>query len=75
MFDRWDGTAAVATKGVWADGDKVFVHITSSARAIDGLPYANEYMYILTMRDGKVVAGTAWLDLHAYYEIIDRVKL
>ena len=75
LFDRWEGPAAVATKGVWADGDKVFTHITSSARAIDGLPYANEYMYILTMKDGKVVAGTAWLDLHAYYAIIDRVKV
>lgn len=75
LFDRWDGTAAVATKGVWADGDKVFAHLTSSAKSIDGLPYANEYLYILTMKDGKVVAGTAWLDLHAYYDIINRVKL
>ena len=75
LFDRWDGTAAVTTKGVWTDGDKVFVHITSAARAVDGLPYANEYLYILTMQNQKVVAGIAWLDLHAYYEIINRVKL
>ncbi|MCQ8241804.1 nuclear transport factor 2 family protein [Rhizosaccharibacter radicis] len=75
LFDRWDGTAALRTKGVWADGDKVFTHVASSARAVDGLPYANEYLYILTMKDGKVVAGTAWLDLHSYYGIIDRVKL
>ena len=75
LFDRWDGTAAVTTKGVWADGDKVFAHLTSAAKAIDGLPYANEYLYILTMKDRKVVAGTAWLDLHAYYDIINRVKL
>ena len=75
LFDRWDGPASVETKGVYADGDKVFVHIKSSARAIDGLPYANEYLYILTMRDQKVVAGTAWLDLHAYYDIINRVKI
>jgi ketosteroid isomerase-like protein len=74
LFDRWDGPAAVSTKGVWADGDKVFAHITSSARAVDGLPYANEYLYILTMENGKVTAGTVWLDLHAYYEIINRVK-
>ena len=65
----------MTTKGVWADGDKVFAHLTSAARAIDGLPYANEYLYILTMSDQKVVVGTAWLDLHAYYDIIDRVKL
>jgi hypothetical protein len=75
LFDRWDGTAAVTKKGVWADGDKVFAHLTSAARAVDGLPYANEYLYILTMRNKKVVAGTAWLDLHAYYDIIDRIKL
>jgi uncharacterized protein len=75
LFDRWEGTAAVTTKGVWADGNKVFAHLTSAARAIDGMPYANEYLYILTMKDGKVVAGTAWLDLHAYYDIINRVKL
>jgi uncharacterized protein len=75
LFDRWESMAAVTTKGVWADGDKVFTHLTSSAKAIDGLPYANEYLYILTMKDRKVVAGTAWLDLHAYYDIINRVKL
>lgn len=32
---------------------------------MDGLTYANEYMSILTMRDEKVAAGTAWLDLQA----------
>ena len=75
LFDRWEGTAAVETCGVWADGDRVFVHIKSSAKAIDGLPYANEYLYILTMRNSKAVAGIAWLDLHSYYDIINRVKL
>ena len=75
LSDRWDGTAAVETKGVWADGDKVFTHLTSSARAKGGLPYAIEDMYILIMRDGKVVAGTAWLDLHAYYDILNRVEV
>lgn len=73
LFDRWAKPAAVTTKGVWADGDKVFTHITSATRAIDGEPYANEYLYILTMKDSKVVAGTAWLDLKAYYDILERV--
>ena len=42
LFDRWAAPAAVTTKGVWADGDKVFVHITSATRAVDGQPYGNE---------------------------------
>lgn len=75
LFDRWAKPAAVTTKGVWADGDKVFVHMRSATTARDGQPYANEYMYILTMRDQKVVAGTAWLDLYAYYDILERVNL
>ena len=75
LFDRWASPAKVVTKGVWADGDKVFTHITSATDAIDGLPYRNEYLYILTMKDGKVVAGTAWLDLRSYYDIIDRIKI
>ncbi|MBE7209959.1 MAG: nuclear transport factor 2 family protein [Gluconacetobacter diazotrophicus] len=73
MFDRWAAPAAVTTKGVWAVGNKVFTHITSSTTARDGLPYRNEYLYILTMKAGKAVAGTAWLDLHAYYDIVARV--
>ena len=75
LFNRWEGIAAVQTKGVYANGDKVFAHLTSSARTIDGLPYANEYLYILPTKDVKVVAGTARLDLHAYYDIINRVKV
>ncbi len=61
--------------GVWADGDEVFTRIQSSSRAIDGLSYKNEYMYILTMKDGKVVSGIEWLDLDAYYGIVERVSL
>jgi ketosteroid isomerase-like protein len=75
LFERIAGTLSVRTNGLWADGDKVFVHMSSSGRAIDDKPYKNEYMYILTMKDSKAVASTAWLDLYAYYDIINRVSL
>jgi uncharacterized protein len=75
LFSRFAQPLAITTRGVWADGDEVFARIDSSSTAIDGQPYRNGYMYIMTMRDGKVVSGIEWLDLHAYYEIIDRVKL
>jgi hypothetical protein len=32
-------------------------------------------MYIMTMDNGRVVSGIEWLDFHAYYEILDRVKV
>ena len=75
LFQRISGHLKVTSRGVWADGDKVFVHMTSDGQAIDGEPYKNEYMYILTMKDGKAVSCTAWLDLYAYYGIIERVHI
>jgi uncharacterized protein len=75
LFARFAEPLAIKTRGVWADGTEVFARIDSSSRALDGKPYKNGYMYIMTLKDGKVVSGIEWLDLHAYYEILDRVKL
>ncbi|WP_053116059.1 nuclear transport factor 2 family protein [Streptomyces xiamenensis] len=75
LFDRLDGPLAITPRGIWADGDDVIVRIDSTGRAADGQPYRNSYLYILTMKDGKVVSGIEWLDLHAYYEIVERVTV
>lgn len=75
LFARFAEPLAITTRGVWADGDKVFAQIDSATRALDGQPYRNGYMYIMTLKDGKVVSGIEWLDLHAYYEILDRVSV
>lgn len=75
LFKRLAEPLKIEVIGVWADGDEVFTRIQSASRAIDGAPYRNEYMYILTLKDGKVVSGIEWLDLHAYYEIVERVLL
>lgn len=75
LFKRFAEPLAISTRGVWADGDKVFAWIESTSRAIDGQPYANCYMYIMTMKDGKVVSGIEWLDLNAYYDIVGRISV
>lgn len=75
LFSRFAEPLAITAVGVWADGDQVFARIQSSSRALDGEPYRNEYMYIMTLRDGKVVSGIEWLDLNAYYEIVERVTV
>lgn len=74
LFQRFAEPLTITTRGVWADGDEVFARIDSATRAIDGEPYNNGYMYIMTLRDGKVVSGIEWLDLNAYYQILERVK-
>lgn len=75
LFARFASPLTIKVLGTWADGDHVFARIKSSTTAIDQRPYHNEYMYIMTMRDGRVVSGIEWLDFHAYYEIIERIKL
>lgn len=75
LFRRFAEPLAISTRGVWADGDKVFAWIESASRAIDGQLYANCYMYIMTMKDGKVVSGIEWLDLNAYYDIVGRISV
>lgn len=75
LFDRLAGPLAVTSRGIWADGDDVIARIDSTGMAKDGQPYANSYLYILTMENQKVVAGIEWLDLFAYYDIVDRVRI
>lgn len=75
LFDRLAGPLAVASRGIWADGNDVIARIDSTGMAKDGQPYANSYLYILTFENEKVVAGIEWLDLNAYYEIVDRVAV
>jgi uncharacterized protein len=75
LFDRLDGPLAITPRGLWADGDDVIIRIDSTATARDGQPYRNGYLYILTIEDGKVASGIEWLDLDAYYGIVERVKI
>jgi len=75
LFSRFAAPLKITPRGVWADGDKVFAQIDSATTAKDGRPYSNGYMYIMSLKDGKVVSGIEWLDLNAYYEILERIEI
>lgn len=60
---------------VWADGGHVIVNFDGEGVAIDGAPYGNSYVWILRMRDGKVVEVTAFLDLTPYDDVLQRVPV
>lgn len=51
---------------VWADGDDVLVHWDGSAELINGTPYRNSYLWIMTVKDQRIVAVTAFLDIPAF---------
>lgn len=47
---------------VYADGDTVVAHFSAAGTTNAGKPYANRYVWMLTMRDGKAVRVTAFFD-------------
>lgn len=61
-------------RGLWADGDQVIAFWEGRATAGDGRPYRNTYAWLFTMRGGRAVAVTAFLDLPAYDAVLARVR-
>jgi len=60
--------------GVYADSDTVIVHFDGAGVANDGQAYSNSYLWLLTLRDGKIARGTAFFDSIAFNELWDRVQ-
>ena len=52
-----------------ADGDTVIVRWDGHGVANEGIPYDNSYAWFMTLRDGLVVDGTAYLDSIAFDEL------
>ena len=60
-------------RSVHADGDTVIVLWDGRGVANDGQPYANSYAWFMTMRDGKVIDGTAFYDSISFNDLWTRV--
>ncbi|MGF7150277.1 hypothetical protein FHS96_003935 [Sphingomonas zeicaulis] len=63
---RLAGPLKPTVRRVWADGDDVLVHWDGTAPLADGSTYRNSYLWIMTVRSGRVVAVTAFLDNAAF---------
>lgn len=53
-------------RGIFADGGTVIVRWDGVAPMKDGQTYRNSYAWFFTMRGGKVVEATAFLDPSTY---------
>ncbi len=63
----------VRIRAVYADGDAAVVVWDGRGVANDGLPYENSYAWVMTLRDGRVVDGTAFYDSIAFNDLWGRV--
>ena len=64
----------IRIRSVYADGDTVIVCWDGRGIANDGQPYENSYAWFMTMRDGKVIDGTAFYDSISFNDLWTRVQ-
>ena len=58
---------------IYTDGDTVIAFFDAKGTARDGKPYANTYAWFLQMRDGRIVAASAFFDSLEFNELWTRV--
>jgi uncharacterized protein len=71
---RLDGDIVAHVRQLIAEDDVVVAIWDGTATSRDGRPYVNRYAWVMTMRDERVVRVTAFLDLVALDELLNRVQ-
>jgi ketosteroid isomerase-like protein len=64
----------VTIRGIYADGDTVIVLWDGEGTTTAGTTYRNTYAWFMTLRDGKVIDGTAFYDSIAFDELWETVS-
>jgi uncharacterized protein len=60
-------------RSVYGDDDTVIVVWDGRGVANDGVPYGNSYAWIMRLRDGMVIDGTAFYDSISFNDLWTRV--
>ena len=61
-------------RSIVAEGPMVVIFFDAKGVARDGVAYVNSYAWSLEMRDGRVIAASAFFDSIAFDELWTRVK-
>jgi ketosteroid isomerase-like protein len=71
---RLDGDIHANVRQLVVENDVVVAIWDGTATSRDSRPYVNRYVWVMTMRDEQVMRVTAFLDLVALNELLDRVQ-
>jgi ketosteroid isomerase-like protein len=63
-------TMKVEIKWIVAEGDKVVVRQSATAKATNGRDYANEYIWVYTCKDGQITEIEEHVDSQRFKEIV-----
>jgi uncharacterized protein len=72
-FSAGERFRPITIRSIHADGNTVVVLWDGHGIANDGRPYDNSYAWIMELRDGKVVDGTAFYDSISFNDLWSRV--
>lgn len=72
-FSTSEPFRSIRIRSLHADGDTVVVVWDGRGTANDGQPYQNSYAWIMELRDGLVVDGTAFYDSISFNDLWTRV--
>ena len=72
-FSAGERFRPVTIRSILADGDTVVVLWDGRGVANDGKTYENSYAWIMELRDGEVVDGTAFYDSISFNDLWNRV--
>ena len=75
ITSRLNGQITAEVHELIAHDDQVVARWRGTATARDGVPYVNEYNWVMTMAGGQVTQVVAYLDLVALDELLTRVPL
>lgn len=73
-FARGERFRPIRVRSIHADGDTVIVVWDGLGVSNDGQAYNNSYAWIMRLRDGLVVDGTAFYDSISFNGLWDRVQ-
>lgn len=73
IVSRLAGEIRADVRELYTDDDTVVALWRGTATARDGRPYVNDYAWVMTLREERVVRVTAYLDLLALDELLNRV--
>ncbi len=71
---RFDKPPRPRALKIWSAGNDVVVLADAEGTTRDGRPYANNYVFVLTMRGGRIAQATEFLDMAAFNDVWDSVE-
>lgn len=72
LYAKLDSIIKPKLIGIYADGNIVIAYWQGTAKTKDGSPYANTYVWLMTMKDGKIIELTAFLNMNVMNKLLNK---